>query len=141
MTDQTQTPTTNNGPIQTLRDGAITVKLWRQESRNGPFVTATLGRTYQDKQTQEFKESRSLSGSDVLKAQALLGEANREMIAWRKYFKAEQEKLAQEQAEARANQPKSAATDMTAARDAALANARGAQERPAAPHVAPQPQP
>lgn len=76
-----------NAPIQTLRDGAIVVKLWQQEGKNGPYVSATLGRTYQNEQTGEYGESRSLSGSDVLKAQALLGEANKEMVQWREYHK------------------------------------------------------
>ena len=75
------------GPIQTLRDGAIVVKLWRQEGKNGPYVSATLGRTYRKEQTGEYGESRSLSGADVLKAQALLGEANKEMVLWREHFK------------------------------------------------------
>ena len=131
MTTETQTPQ-NAGPIQTLRDGAVVVKLWRQESQNGPFVTATLGRTYQDKQTQEFKESRSLGGADVLKAQALLIEANREMVQWRRYFK----ELQAQQAQVR---PQTTPNDMTTARDAALAGAKAPHT--AAPQMAPAPAP
>jgi len=137
MTDQQQTTNAaenfaqaNSGPIQTLRDGAVVVKLWLQESKNGPFVTATLGRTYQDRQSGEYRESRSLGGTDLLKAQALLGEANREMIQWREYYKAQkaQEQQAQQQqpdGQKGSGQPSAtASSDLTAARDAALGNAR-----------------
>ena len=75
-----------NAPIQTLRDGAVVVKLWQQDGPKGPFVTATLGRTYKDNETGEYGESRSLSGSDVLKGHALLLDAHREMGRWREYF-------------------------------------------------------
>ena len=84
MSDETK----NAPPLQTFRDGAVSVKLWRQESPdNGPFVSATIGRTYRDQATGEYRESRSLSGTDMLKAQALLGEAHREAGKWRQYFR------------------------------------------------------
>lgn len=89
----------NEGPLQTIRDGAVVVKLWRHEGQNGSFVSATLGRTFQNKQTGEYGESRSLSGTDVLKAQALLIEANREMIRWRDFFREEAREMGEEQAE------------------------------------------
>ena len=77
----------NDPPLQTLRDGAVVVKLWRQESKNGPFVSATLGRTYKDEQTGEYGESRSLSGTDLLKAHALMLEAHKEAVLWRAHFR------------------------------------------------------
>ena len=67
MSDEKQ-----KGPIQTLRDGPLVVKLWEQQGPKGPYVTATLGRTYRNEQTGEYGESRSLGGADVLRAQALL---------------------------------------------------------------------
>ncbi|MDJ0685160.1 MAG: hypothetical protein QNJ84_10690 [Alphaproteobacteria bacterium] len=133
MTDNIQNETQNpkkDAPIQTLRDGAVVVKLWRQESEKGPFVSATLGRTYQDKRTGEYRESRSLGGGDVLKAQALLLEANREMVKWRDHFRDQQREQdrKQEQAQAvHAPQPEAAPQphqDLAAERDAALANAK-----------------
>ena len=65
-------------PIQTLRDGAVVVKIWEQDGKNGPYPTMTLGRTYLNEQTGEWGEARSMGRNDVLKAQALLHEANRE---------------------------------------------------------------
>ena len=37
-------------PLKTLRDGAVVIKLWQQNSKNGPFVTASIGNTYKDPQ-------------------------------------------------------------------------------------------
>ena len=110
-------------PIQTLRDGAIVVKLWQQDGKNGPYASATLGRTYKNEQTGEYGESHSLSGSDVLKAQALLGEANKEMILWREYYK----EIERQQQPDRTETP-----SQTAARDAATADpAQQQQGQPA----------
>lgn len=119
-------------PIQTLRDGAVVIKLWEQNGKNGPYVSATLGRTYKNEQTGEFGESRSLSGSDILKAQALLGEANKEMILWRNYYKERERQTDQapsespEAAPSRNAQPAEMqpAKGLAAQRDAALANAK-----------------
>ena len=117
----------NKGPIQTLRDGALFVKLWEQQGPKGPYVTATLGRTYKNEQTGEYGESRALSGSDVLRAQALLGKANEEMILWREYHKEigrqQQPEQAEPQAETAAPE-KQPAQGLAAQRDAALASAK-----------------
>lgn len=76
-------------PIQTLRDGGVVVKLWEQQSQNGPFVTATLGRIYKDKQTGDFRESRSLSATDMEKAQKLMAEASQVMARWNDHYQAQ----------------------------------------------------
>ena len=115
------------GPIQTLRDGALVVKLWEQQGENGPYVSATLGRTYKNEQTGEYGESRSLSGSEVLRAQALFGEAHKKMIQWREYYK---EVGRQKQAEQSGTGPEATPQEerpvqgLAAQRDAALANAK-----------------
>lgn len=121
-------------PIQTLRDGAIVIKLWRQDGKNGPYVSATLGRTYKNEETGEYGESRSLSGSDVLKAQALLGEANKEMILWRDYYREIQRQ--QQPDQPGANPDTRQQTDpptqgLAAQRDAALSNAKQPTQRDA----------
>lgn len=117
-------------PIQTLRDGPVVVKLWRQEGKNGPYVTATLGRTYKNEKTGEYGETRSLSGSEVLRAQALLGEANKEMILWRDYY---QEVERQNRPERTGREPAAreqkdqSSQNMAIQRDAALASAKPAR--------------
>lgn len=114
---------TKKAPVQTLRDGAIVVKIWEQNGKTGPYVAATLGRTYKNEQTGEYGESRSLSGADVLKAQALLGEANKEMILWREYRK----EIARQQQGQDAPNPEPAENrpdqGLVAQRDQALAKA------------------
>lgn len=113
-------------PIQTLRDGAVVVKLWQQDGKDGPFVTATLGRTFQDKATGEYGESRSLGGSDVLKGHALLLDAHREMGKWREYFKEAAVKDAPQQEQG-----------LVAQRDAAMAGAKQ-PDRTGAPDRSPE---
>ena len=138
----------NDPPLQTLRDGAVVAKIWRQESpEHGAFPSVTIGRTYKDKATGEYQESRSFSGTDVLKAQALLGEAHREAVKWRQYFReidrqkgapepeepeavaernaALQQQLPGSEAEPEANNP-----TMAQQRDAAMANAAPAEKGP-----------
>ena len=128
-------------PIQTLRDGAIVVKLWRQDGKKGPYVSATLGRTYKNEETGEYGESRSLSGSDVLKAQALLGEANKEMILWRDYYREIQRQQqpdqpgANPQARQQTDQP---TQGLAAQRDAALSYVKQSTQRGANRHHSPE---
>ena len=116
----------NDPPLQTLRDGAVVVKLWRQESKNGPFVSATVGRTYRNEETGEYGESRSLSGTDLLKAHALMLEAHKECVLWREHFR---------ETEPQQNTP-APETGLERQRDAAMAGAKPrkravrAKERP-----------
>ena len=108
MSEQTQ----GQPPLQTFRDGAVVIKLWRQESQeHGAFVSATIGRTYRDQATGEYREYRSLSGTDMLKAQALLGEAHREAVKWRQYFR---------ETERQQGPPEPEKSEAVAARDAAV---------------------
>lgn len=117
----------NQGPLQTLRDGAVFAKLWQHESKNGPFVSVTLGRTYRDEQSGEYRESQSFSGSDILKGHALMLDAHREAGKWREHFK-EQQKAQDRQAELpvlSAAPPQSQPPQgLAAQRDQALAHAR-----------------
>ena len=113
------------GPLQTFRDGAVCVKLWRQDSpESGPFVSATVGRTYRDPVTGDYRESRSLGGTDMLKAQALLGEAHREALRWREHFReAGREAAAQLPLPETEAVPEPSRPSLAEQRDAALANA------------------
>lgn len=125
--------TQNQGPLQTLRDGAVFAKLWQQEGKNGPFVTVEIGRTYQDQQSGEYRSTNSFSDRDILKVQAIALEAHREAGKWREYFK-EQQKTQGRQSEL-PMQPGAAPSlpqqGLTAQRDQAFANARAPQRDPA----------
>ncbi len=128
-------------PLQTFRDGAVVVKLWRQDSpENGPFVSATIGRTYRDPATGAYRDAQSLSGADMLRAQALLGEAHREALKWRQYFR-ETDRRQDQPAADRDAAPDQGFPDggpvpdadpgaMARQRDAAMANAAPAERRP-----------
>lgn len=126
-----------NAPIQTLRDGAIVVKLWQQNSENGLYVTATLGRTYQDEETGQYGESRSLGANDVLKAQALLLDANREIGKWKEYFREQSRAQGHDTPARQASEP-AQARGLAAQRDAAMAQAKPADRNAHAPDRGPE---
>lgn len=108
-----QTAEGSNGPIQTFRYKGAFIKLWKQESEKGPFVTASVGKTYKDKVSGEFKESYSLGEHDLAKVDFLMPEARKEMAQWHAYY--------------REQSPQPGSPDMTAARDGALSKAAPAQ--------------
>ena len=116
-------------PLQTLRDGAVAVKLWRQESEeHGAFVSATVTRTYKDRETGDYRESHSLSGADMLRAQALLGDAHREAGKWRQHFR----EIERQQGAPDPESPNAVAerdTALAQQRDEALANATSPARR------------
>jgi len=128
-------------PLQTVRDGSVNIKLWRQDSKRGPFVTASIGNTYKDRKTGEYGESRSFSATDILKLQVLLPEAHGQMALWRDYFR----KLDREENPSLSEKPKSVIErdavlskpeaelqNMAAKRDAVMSNAAPKQSEPSA---------
>jgi len=116
----------NDPPLDTLRDGSVNIKLWRVDSKNGPFPSATIGNTYQDRQSGALQESRSFSHTDLLKLEKLLPKAQDEMAQWKEYFRmrAQQPELPQLQ------QAEDARKDsMAQKRDAAMRNAKPGTRR------------
>ncbi|MBL4787391.1 MAG: hypothetical protein JKY49_18450 [Cohaesibacteraceae bacterium] len=72
------TTNTNNPPIETLRDGAVSAKIWRNITKKGnPAYSVTFQRTYTDPATKQISESRSFRGTDILKVPQLASEAYR----------------------------------------------------------------
>lgn len=109
----------DRGPIKTHEDGAVRVKVWRNQSHEGrPFYNVTVGRVYKDEEAGEWRETRSLSPDDVLKAQALMGEAyqtiRQEQTLDREYARVQMQE----------DEP-----GLSAQRDAAVANGRKPQRR------------
>lgn len=86
----------NNGPVEVIRDGAISAKIWRNEveAQPLPFYSVTFQRTYTDQATQEVRETHSFNGTDLLKVQQLAPEAYRTVSQLRARDRAE---LQQEQ--------------------------------------------
>ena len=100
-----------NPPIATHRDSAVFVKVWKNEHEGRAIYNATIGRTYTDKETGEIRESRSLSGNDILKLQPLLGKAyetiSQERAMDRSFASAQLQKgLESQRDEARSQAPK-----------------------------------
>lgn len=64
--------TNNNQPIARLKDGLIQVAVWKNESSQGKtyYSVSKVQRTYQDNGT--YKETDSLSGTQLLQAARLL---------------------------------------------------------------------
>ncbi len=68
-----------NKPTFTLRDGGIKATCWANDSEKGTFYSVDIVRSYKDKD-DEWKETHSFSGSDVLKASHLLQAAYNRII-------------------------------------------------------------
>lgn len=60
----------NNQPVHTLRDGAIKATVWANRSEKGTFYSVIVVRGYKD-QTDNWKDTDSFSGGDILKASNL----------------------------------------------------------------------
>jgi hypothetical protein len=52
-------------PIDTLRDGSLKATIWKNSGEKGDFYSVDLTRTY--KQGDQFKDSNSSSGSELLR--------------------------------------------------------------------------
>lgn len=73
MTDSNQPQ--NEKPVQTVRDGKLKIAIWRRQGSNGMFYSISAPtRSYQD-QNNEWQETTSLSGAEILMAAKLLEEA------------------------------------------------------------------
>lgn len=61
-----------NRPLETLRDGALKVAIFRNEGENGRYYTLDPSRIYTDEKSSEVREASSLSGSEPLRMANLL---------------------------------------------------------------------
>jgi hypothetical protein len=65
----------NEKPRHKLRNGALTVTIWRHEGgEHGPWYSATPSRSY--KQGEEWKESDSFGPDDLLRLAKLIDQAD-----------------------------------------------------------------
>ncbi|MEM9375590.1 MAG: hypothetical protein AAGA72_05180 [Pseudomonadota bacterium] len=122
----------NKGPEDTIRDGAVFVKIWRNWSNKGePFYSANFGRTYTDKATGQIKESQSFQGTDILKLQSLSNRAYESIARMREADRNLEQQV--QQTETQSQRPPAQAThpqqgDMAAARDAAMGHSQPSQQ-------------
>lgn len=61
----------SNKPAATFRDGTLKATVWKNSSDKGDFYSVDLVRGYKDNDGN-WKDSTSLSGSDLLRAANLL---------------------------------------------------------------------
>ncbi len=66
--------TQKNEPATRIRYGLIEVTIWRNQGKERPFYTATLKRSYKA-EDDSWKQTSSLSGSDLLVAATALQDA------------------------------------------------------------------
>ena len=61
--ENSQQQGSGNRPAQTFRYGAIKCTIWRNDSRNGPFYSTVVTRSYKD--GEDWKESNSFGQEDL----------------------------------------------------------------------------
>jgi hypothetical protein len=59
-----QTAHLNNKPVHTLRHGAISASIWRQDTDKGPMFNVTFQRSY--KEGEAWKNSTSFGRNNLL---------------------------------------------------------------------------
>ena len=59
-----QTAQNHNKPVHTIRHGAISASIWRQDTEKGPMFNVTFQRTY--KEGEEWKNSTSFGRNNLL---------------------------------------------------------------------------
>ena len=59
-----QTARSNNKPVHTLRHGAISASIWRQDTDKGPMFNVTFQRSY--KEGDAWKNSTSFGRNNLL---------------------------------------------------------------------------
>ncbi len=84
MTNHNATP-----PVQTFRDGSISVRIWKKEVSNAEstsiFFSIDMQRGY--KQDDDWKNTASINGKDALKVANLFTQANNWIVQQRQSIK------------------------------------------------------
>lgn len=75
----------DNAPAQKFRSGALSVSIWRKESKRGDFYTVTAQRAFTQDEGKTWEYSDSFSRDDLNNLGALL------MTAWSWINRKEQE--------------------------------------------------
>lgn len=98
-----QTPTAQNStepqhknqPVDVQRDGNVKATTWQNESDHGTYYSTSFSKVYQDG-NGNFRESKSFSGTDLLKLS---------MLAQSSYTRANELRREQEQAHGQESAP------------------------------------
>ena len=81
----------NPRPFDKVSEGDLSIPLWKQEGQHGPYLTSSgVEKTYQDRETREFKTTRSLRGpGEHYRAARLQERAGDRIAQFREAMKAE----------------------------------------------------
>ena len=74
----------SNKPFETIRDGAIKATIWKNDTDKGSFFSVDIVRGYKDDEGN-WKDSRSFSGSELLRVSNLATRAYDLILAFRQY--------------------------------------------------------
>ena len=67
----------SNKPAHIIRNGRLKVTIWRNTNNDGePFYTATLIKSYKDKDSDQWKETNQVTGNEISTAATMLVEAS-----------------------------------------------------------------
>lgn len=78
-----------NKPMETLRDGALKLSIFRNTSERGESYSMVPGRIYTDKETGQIREASSLAGSEPLRMAHLLTKGHDRVSDFREQAKRE----------------------------------------------------
>jgi hypothetical protein len=78
-----------NRPVETLRDGALKVAIFRNQNERGESYSMVPGRIYTDQGTGEVREVTSLGGSEPLRMAHLLTKGHDRITELREKRKAQ----------------------------------------------------
>ena len=79
---------TSKQPFDVLRDGSLKATLWENEGQNGPFLSVTLSKTYEDR-NGDLQDGNSFAGGELLRIAELARIAHMENLEYRNDLKAE----------------------------------------------------
>lgn len=89
--DNDTDPGQGNRPVETLRDGALKLSIFRNQGDRGPFYSMVPGRIYTDGKTEKIRETSSLSGSEPLRMANLLTKGYERVSEFRAQSKEDRE--------------------------------------------------
>jgi hypothetical protein len=90
-------PGRGNRPIETLRDGALKVSIFRNSGDRGDFYSMVPGRIFTDDKSDKIRETSSLSGSEPLRMANLLTKGYERVADFRAQSKEDRESTREEQ--------------------------------------------
>jgi hypothetical protein len=90
MSERNRDDDRGNRPVETLRDGALKLSIFRNQNEHGESYAMVPGRIYTDKESGQVRESSSLAGHEALRMAHLLTKGHDRVNEFRELTKREQ---------------------------------------------------